>query len=80
MTTDDFLKQAARQLPVGWQMRVVVERNAGWVDLINPEGDEIELSPDPLIEGGFPAAVANALDIAMVLEVEAKSDTHTEVS
>ncbi|SEQ89719.1 hypothetical protein SAMN04244573_02470 [Azotobacter beijerinckii] len=35
------MQRAAVELPDGWEIRICVERGAGWVDLFNPEGDEI---------------------------------------
>lgn len=35
------IQRAASELPDGWEIRICVERGAGWVELTNPDGEGI---------------------------------------
>lgn len=39
---DALLQQCARELPVGYQVVIKVECGSGWLDLIDPDGNNIE--------------------------------------
>ena len=39
----DLANRVARHLPDGWELRLCIGRGAGWVVLLNPEGDEVEM-------------------------------------
>lgn len=43
-TTHDAIEQAAKDLPDGWEIVIAVERHAGTVTLIDPEGDEHQVA------------------------------------
>jgi hypothetical protein len=64
VSLDAVLQSAATQLPPGWQIRVVVERSSGWVELFKPDGSKVVLNPDLLIDGNLPLGVACAIEIA----------------
>lgn len=34
-----------KDLPEGWQVLLCMERGAGWVDLLNPNGDLMDTGP-----------------------------------
>ena len=38
----DAIQRAAGDLPEGWEIRLCVERDAGWVELYDPDGNDIE--------------------------------------
>jgi len=38
---NEALQRAAGELPQGWEIRLCVERGAGWVELYDPVGDDI---------------------------------------
>lgn len=38
MNLEATINQAAKGLPSGWMIEIRVERGAGWVDLVSPEG------------------------------------------
>lgn len=38
--TERALQRAAGELPIGWEIRVVIEPGSGWVELYDPEGNE----------------------------------------
>lgn len=38
----DAIQRAAGELPNGWEIRLCVERDAGWVELYDPDGNDIE--------------------------------------
>ena len=55
------VNRAARDLPEGWEIRIDLERHAGVVHLIDPEGNET------MIEGGgelFSDQISTAIDAA----------------
>lgn len=59
-----ILEEAARTLPEGFRIEIhIIGGNSGSVDLWR-DCRLIELSPDPFIEGGMPAAVADAIETA----------------
>jgi hypothetical protein len=47
MTLDEAMQKAAGQLPDGWTVGVVCEKGAGWVELRDPAGDEINFDSSP---------------------------------
>ncbi len=60
MTLDTALRFAAKHLNPGWIIRIEVERGAGWVTLIDPEGEELNVEFDDRIQD----AVVDAINIA----------------
>jgi hypothetical protein len=60
-TFGDLAEMAAGTLPPGWEICVRVEREAGWVDLINPDLDEVDF---PSNRESIEAAFADALEFA----------------
>ena len=52
----------ARDLPEGYELRVCLERGAGWVTLHNPDGDVLEL--DDLSDASLEEQVGAAIDAA----------------
>lgn len=65
MTLDEVMQSAARDLPDGWQVAVVCERGAGWVELHDDEGDHIafDTSPDKDLAEQVSDAIAHAIDV-----------------
>lgn len=47
MTLDEALQKAAGVLPHGYMIHVGVERGAAWIELYNPDGDEINFDSSP---------------------------------
>ncbi|ANF25999.1 hypothetical protein [Stutzerimonas stutzeri] len=39
---NEAIQRAAGELPNGWEIRLCVERDAGWVELYDPDGNDIE--------------------------------------
>lgn len=60
--TERALQRAAEVLPVGWELSVVVERDAGWVTLHNPDGDLMERDDD---HDTLAQSINSAIDAAM---------------
>ncbi len=63
MTLEEAIEQCAKELPEGWRIDVRVERGSAWVDLVDPQGFEVEPfgsmdSPDE----GLDCAVLEALE------------------
>ncbi|MFN0130305.1 MAG: hypothetical protein ACKV19_26885 [Verrucomicrobiales bacterium] len=42
MSLEDTINRAAGELPDGWQITITVELGAGWVELINSDGDSLD--------------------------------------
>ena len=40
--TNQAIEKAADELPDGYEISLCIERDAGWVDLIDPSGEHIE--------------------------------------
>lgn len=62
---DDAIEYAAQHLPEGWNVYVCVEKDAGWVELMNPMTELIDVDRDdqPLVAQVYGAvAVARQLD------------------
>lgn len=36
----DVVNEVARDLPADWTLQIELQKNAGWVTLINPNGEE----------------------------------------
>ena len=54
------IEYAAEKLPLGFQVNVEVEKDAGWIRMYDPDGDEVEVSEgDYLYE-----TIYNAVNIA----------------
>lgn len=47
MKIEDATNTAARHLPDGWQINLSIERGAGWVDLFDEDGDQVEFDTSP---------------------------------
>lgn len=58
--TERALQRAARELPIGWEIRVTIEPGAGWVELWDPRGNETGFSDDGSIAEHVNAAVSAA--------------------
>lgn len=43
---NQLINRACSELPEGWNIRIEMERNAGWVELLNPDGEEVEFPSD----------------------------------
>lgn len=39
----DIANELARELPVGWTVQICIENGAGWVELINSEGEQVPI-------------------------------------
>jgi hypothetical protein len=65
VTLDFEMQKAARDLPLGWEIAVVCEKGAGWVELHNDEGDHVEFdtSPDRNLAEQVCDAVAYAIEV-----------------
>lgn len=66
MTLGDALLLSAETLPEGWIVRVEVEKGAGWVTLLNPDGDQLDVDHDEFIAN----AVLDAIKIAKGEELD----------
>jgi hypothetical protein len=42
VTLGEIASYVAGNLPPGWTLKATIEREAGWVSLYNPDGDEVE--------------------------------------
>lgn len=71
MQLSELVQKAAGELPEGWNIRVDIERYAGTVSLEDPDGNDVELAGDGLIEENFEKALNKALQLAVV-------DSHEE--
>ena len=63
-------QRAAFDLPTGYQVEIVIENMAGWVQLRNPDGDFIELHNSDL---DLAEQVSEAIDAAIKAQKEGKS-------
>jgi hypothetical protein len=63
VTLDEAMQKAAGHLPDGWTVGVVCERGAGWIELHNPAGDQINFdsSPDKTLAEQVDDAILEAL-------------------
>jgi hypothetical protein len=73
VTLDFEMQKAARDLPLGWEIAVVCEKGAGWVELHNDEGDHVEFdtSPDRNLAEQVCDAVAYAIEVTSLETVPA---------
>jgi hypothetical protein len=39
----DALNRACAELPEGWEIKIGLEKDAGWIDLYTPTGEQIDL-------------------------------------
>jgi hypothetical protein len=39
----DALQRACAELPEGWEIKIGLEKDAGWIDLYTPTGEQIDL-------------------------------------
>ena len=46
MSLENLINDAAEVLPEGWIVRIEVEKGAGWVKVIRPDGTEVEIEDD----------------------------------
>lgn len=60
--TDTAIQRAAAELPEGWLIEIGVEHHAGWVDLINPNGDKVEYRRS---DNGIRSDILDALECAL---------------
>jgi hypothetical protein len=42
----DALQRACAELPEGWEIKIGLEKDAGWIDLYTPTGEQIDLVND----------------------------------
>lgn len=60
------VNEVCGQLPLGWELQLCMERGAAWVELVNPEGDRVELpdAADQSIEAQIREALGMACELA----------------
>lgn len=60
------INEVCGQLPLGWELQLCMERGAAWVELVNPEGDRVELpdTADESIEEQIREALGVARELA----------------
>jgi hypothetical protein len=61
MTLQELANKCAGDLPELWSIQLRLERHSGGVVLIDPDGDEDDIS----LESGVEAAILQALEIAV---------------
>lgn len=61
MNLEQALEHAAEHLPDGWQIKIEVEKGAGWVTAIRPDETEVGMSD---AEDDFSDQVVNAIRLA----------------
>lgn len=44
MTLEENINRAAIELPDGWIVQISVEAGAGWVDLLTPDGNSVDVA------------------------------------
>lgn len=61
----ETLNRMARDLPEGYRIEICVEKDSGWVDLIGPDGEDIEFPSnlETLVEQ-IDDAFQHAVDLA----------------
>ena len=63
LNLSDLVQEAAGSLPDGWEVSLRVERDAGWVELIDPDGNEVPFpTNNESIEETYLDAVRHARD------------------
>lgn len=56
------IQRAAKELPFGWDITLIVEQCSGWVELTDPHGTVVELDDLP---ADLAVQVSMAIDVAM---------------
>lgn len=64
----EAIQKAAGELPQGWELRLCIERYAGWVELYDEDGAQIEDFPTNSERLDY--TVIDALDAAMAAQAE----------
>lgn len=75
--TSTVVNEVCGELPLGWELRLGMERGAAWVELVNPEGDTVDLpdSADLSIEEQVREALGVAQEQAGGLSASGRSGT-----
>lgn len=75
--TSTVVNEVCGELPLGWELRLCMERGAAWVELVNPEGDAVDLpdAADLSIEEQIREALGVAQEQAGGLSASGRSGT-----
>jgi hypothetical protein len=66
---EEAMQRAAAELPDDWQLRVCLERGAGWIDLYGPDGEQVkEYEDDP--DARMTQRIGDAIEFACRVEKE----------
>jgi hypothetical protein len=68
VTMGELASYVAGNLPRGWTLKATIEREAGWVSLYNPEGDEVKCGAN---FESFEEDVILALECALSMQAAA---------
>jgi hypothetical protein len=60
---EQAMQDAAAGLPLGYEIRICIERGAGWVELYEANGTSVEFDEDT--DSGMTGRIRNALDAAL---------------
>ncbi|ABO60551.1 hypothetical protein Bcep1808_7681 (plasmid) [Burkholderia vietnamiensis G4] len=60
---EDAMQTAARDLPDGYELRVCLERGAGWVEFYAPDGEAVDLADDT--DDGMTGRIRSATQAAI---------------
>jgi len=59
---NDLFNEAARDLPEGYRIEIMIEKDSGWVDLIKPDNTRIDMvCADWCLETSIKEAISMAM-------------------